>query len=190
MKKLAVVFPGLGYHADKPLLYYSKKAAASQGFEVVEASYEDFPKDVKKSKEKMEEALESALRQSEIILRDIDFKTYDTILFLSKSIGTAVAAAYAEKNGLQTANVFYTPIEASLTLMKQSGIIFHGTKDPWLDTNLLHQYQPPKYKVYLIENANHSLETGDVILDLKNMNFIMSETMEYIKSKLENKYKM
>ena len=26
--KLAVVFPGIGYHADKPLLYYSKKLAA------------------------------------------------------------------------------------------------------------------------------------------------------------------
>ena len=25
--KLAVVFPGVGYHADKPLLYYSRKLA-------------------------------------------------------------------------------------------------------------------------------------------------------------------
>ena len=27
-KKIAVVFPGVGYHADKPLLYYSRKLAA------------------------------------------------------------------------------------------------------------------------------------------------------------------
>lgn len=32
--KLAVVFPGIGYHVDKPLLFYSKKIAASHGFEV------------------------------------------------------------------------------------------------------------------------------------------------------------
>jgi len=29
--KIAVVFPGIGYHVDKPLLYYSKKIAASAG---------------------------------------------------------------------------------------------------------------------------------------------------------------
>ena len=28
MKKLAVIFPGVGYHTDKPLLYYSKKIAS------------------------------------------------------------------------------------------------------------------------------------------------------------------
>ena len=30
-RRLAVVFPGIGYHADKPLLYYSRKLAAQQG---------------------------------------------------------------------------------------------------------------------------------------------------------------
>ena len=30
-KKIAVVFPGVGYHADKPLLYYSRKLAAQYG---------------------------------------------------------------------------------------------------------------------------------------------------------------
>ena len=27
--KLAVIFPGVGYHADKPLLYYGRKLANS-----------------------------------------------------------------------------------------------------------------------------------------------------------------
>lgn len=31
-RRLAVVFPGIGYHADKPLLYYSRKLAAQQAF--------------------------------------------------------------------------------------------------------------------------------------------------------------
>lgn len=45
--KLAVVFPGIGYHVDKPLLFYSKKIAASHGFEIVEVPYGNFPTDVK-----------------------------------------------------------------------------------------------------------------------------------------------
>ena len=27
MSKLAVIFPGIGYHTDKPLLYFGKKLA-------------------------------------------------------------------------------------------------------------------------------------------------------------------
>ena len=33
-KQLAVLFPGIGYHADKPLLYYSAKLARAHGCEV------------------------------------------------------------------------------------------------------------------------------------------------------------
>ena len=31
--KLAVFFPGIGYHCDKPLLYYSRKLAQECGYE-------------------------------------------------------------------------------------------------------------------------------------------------------------
>lgn len=34
MKKIAVLFPGIGYTCDKPLLYYSAKLAAEKGYEV------------------------------------------------------------------------------------------------------------------------------------------------------------
>ena len=183
MKKLAVVFPGIGYHGDKPLLYYSKKIAAAYGFEIVEVPYGNFPKDVKESAEKMEQAFRSALEQSEGILKGVDFGRYDSILFLSKSIGTAVAAAYGERKGLRTVNVYYTPVEDSLRLMSQPGIVFHGTKDSWVETELLLGLcQKKNYKVHLIENGNHSLETGDVLHDLENMSSIMSVTEGYIRS--------
>ena len=38
-KKLAVIFPGMGYHNDKPLLYHGKKLAKERGYEVVEVNY-------------------------------------------------------------------------------------------------------------------------------------------------------
>lgn len=181
MKKLAVVFPGIGYHTDKPLLYYSKKIAASQGFEIREVPYGNFPPDVKGSAEKMEQAFWCALAQCEEILRDVDFGKYDEILFLSKSIGTAVASAYGAQKGLNTVNVYYTPVEASLDYMTQPGIVFHGTKDSWADTKILKKRCAEKgYKIYLIEDANHSLETGKVKRDLENMAFIMSVTEAYI----------
>jgi len=41
-KKIAVIFPGMGYHSDKPLLYFSKRLAREKDYEIAEVSYE-FP---------------------------------------------------------------------------------------------------------------------------------------------------
>ncbi len=187
MKKLAVIFPGIGYHTDKPLLYYSKRIASNNGFDVKEVPYGNFPEGVKGSKEKMEQAFHIAMEQTEAMLRDVAFEQYDVVLFISKSVGTAVASAYGKKKGLHTQNIFYTPVEASLRFMTDPGIVFHGTKDSWVETELLTRGCEEKgYRVYLTENGNHSLETGDVLPDIKNLNDIMSVTEEYIKA-IENK---
>ncbi|MCQ2506160.1 MAG: hypothetical protein MJ113_03185 [Lachnospiraceae bacterium] len=38
-KKLAVLFPGIGYSVDRPLLYYSKKVLKAKGYEIIEVNY-------------------------------------------------------------------------------------------------------------------------------------------------------
>ena len=38
-KKICVVFPGIGYHTDKPLLYYSKKYMMAHGYDIVDVTY-------------------------------------------------------------------------------------------------------------------------------------------------------
>lgn len=183
MKKTAVIFPGIGYHTDKPLLYYSRKIAAAQGYDVIEVPYGKFPKGVKGSKEKMEKSFFSALEQAEQILNDVDFSGNDDILFISKSVGTAVAAAYAEKHGLHTRNVYYTPVEPSFQFMKQPGIVFTGTADPWVAFDAVEQgCRNGGFPLYVTEDGNHSLETGDVRRDLENLQKIMGITEEYIRS--------
>ena len=96
-KKIAVLFPGIGYHTDKPLLYYSKKLARKRGYEIVEVKYGPLPSGVKGNAEKMRKAFEMALIYATEQLAEIDFAAYDAVLFISKSVGTAVAAAYANK---------------------------------------------------------------------------------------------
>ncbi len=183
MKKTAVIFPGIGYHVDKPLLYYSRKIAAAQGYDVIAVPYGKFPKGVKGSKEKMEKSFFSALEQAEQILKDVDFSENDDILFISKSVGTAVASAYAEKHGLHTKNVYYTPVESSFQFMKQPGIVFTGTADPWVAFEAVEQgCRDGGLPLYVTEDGNHSLETGDVRRDLENLQKIMGLTEEYIRS--------
>ena len=39
-EKLVVIFPGMGYNGDKPLLYYTKKLAKAAGYDVIDVTYE------------------------------------------------------------------------------------------------------------------------------------------------------
>lgn len=48
-KKLAVFFPGTGYHKDKPLFYYSRKIAVKQGFETLCILYGNLPEQEEKT---------------------------------------------------------------------------------------------------------------------------------------------
>ena len=181
MKKLAVIFPGVGYHTDKPLLYYSKKIASQNGYEIVEVPYGKFPEGVKGSKEKMEKAFFSAVAQAEDILKDVDFSEYGDILFISKSVGTAVSAAYAGKHHLETRNIYYTPVEASFQFMKQPGIAFTGTKDSWVNHEAIKAgCEKGGFPLHTTEGANHSLETGNVMTDVENLREIMRITENYI----------
>lgn len=52
-KKIAVLFPGIGYTCDKPLLYYTGKLAVARGYKIVKVEYGNFPSGIKENKEKM-----------------------------------------------------------------------------------------------------------------------------------------
>ncbi len=180
--KLAVVFPGIGYQADKPLLYYSKKIARNCGYESIDVQYGDFPPDAKGSPEKMEACFYKALSQTETFLEQVDFSSCEKILFISKSVGTAVASAYGQSRHLKTRNLYFTPVELSFRFMAQPGLVFHGTDDAWVETALVKkECERLALPLRIIERANHSLETGDVRLDLRNLQKIMEKVEEYIK---------
>lgn len=167
MKKIACLFPGIGYTCDKPLLYYSWKLLKGLGWEIVPVSYTGFPAGVKGNPEKMRQAAETALAQAEALLKEIHWNDYSDILFVGKSVGTVVSAAYARRHSIPCRQIFFTPVEAAFQFADRAAIVFHGTADPWADTkeieNACKQRNIP---IYETENANHSLETGDVDRDI------------------------
>ena len=67
MKKgrIAVIFQGIGYNADKPLLYYSKKIVLERGYDVKVVEYSGIDKNCLENKNKMLEAFDLAVRQTE-----------------------------------------------------------------------------------------------------------------------------
>jgi len=181
MKKLAVIFPGVGYHADKPLLYYASKIARSFEYEVKVLSYSDLPQGIKCDAKKMRQAFDIAMEQAEKQLNEVVFSEYEKVLFISKSVGTVVASAYAKRNQMNPDQLFFTPVEATFQFGKQRGIVFHGDADSWVKTALVEDVcKEQEMKLYITKGADHSLETGDVVKDIQNLKRTMERVQLYI----------
>lgn len=180
-KKVAVLFPGIGYTCEKPLLYYAGKLAVAKGYEIVKVEYGNFPSGIKGNKEKMEAAFYSGLEQAEEILKEICWEEYEEILFLSKSVGTIISSAYSKKYHLNVRNVLFTPLQQTFLFANESGMVFHGTADPWAKTeDILKGCEKLNLPIMLTEKGNHSLETGDVMKDIENLGQVMRKVDEFI----------
>ena len=182
MKKAAVLFPGIGYTCDRPLLYYAGKLAQEAGYQVIRVPYGHFQEGVKGNEEKMRQSALSALEQARALLKAVDFRAFDRIVFIGKSVGTVVAGRYALEMGLKTKNVLFTPVLATFEYAPPDAIVFHGTADPWAETNgIVATCRENGIPCYLTEGANHSLETGHVETDLSTL----VKTMELVKAYIE-----
>ncbi len=185
MKKLAVFFPGIGYTVDKPLLYYSRKIALELGYEVRPLPYAGFPGKVRGDKNKMAECFRIALEQSREMLSETDLSICDDILFIGKSIGTAVAADLASGSPAveHIRFIFYTPLEDLFTFPFGDAVVFTGTDDPWVggrESRIEALCRERNIPCFVVPEANHSLETANPFKDIENLRFIMKETEAFI----------
>lgn len=184
-KKLAVVFPGIGYHSDKPLLYYSKKLVREYGFEVIEVTY-DFSfkaKEIKGDKDKMKDAFELAVKQANEQLSAVEFDNCEQILFIGKSIGTTVAAYYDKTHDIGAKQIVLTPVPQTFEFLGSGDcIVFNGSEDPWCETSLVKdKCHELGLELHVVEHANHSLETKSVTSDVQNMKLIIDKIDKYVR---------
>ena len=181
--KLALIFPGIGYHADKPLLYYSTRLARNAGFDTRTIQYDPFPDDALGSRERMIACVRQALDAAEAQFGSIDFTQYEKLLFISKSIGTAVASLFADRHGLTPFHFYFTPVDASIPRLQPRGIVFHGTADPLATTDLVAETCREKgLPLHLTGHGNHSLETGQVLDDVRELRHVLELCGHYLKT--------
>lgn len=186
MSRLAVFFPGIGYTVDKPLMHYSRALAAAEGYEILLLPYSGFPKKIRGDKGRMRESYDIALSQAREMLSGTDLSSYEKVLFVGKSIGTIAAAQIAAESGVseRIRLVLYTPLEETFAFPINDAVVFTGTKDPWVggeNSRIAQLAEQAGCPCHLVADGNHSLETGDVLQDIRNMEKIMEETRRFLR---------
>lgn len=184
MRKIAVIFPGVGYTKDRPLLYYAAKIAANCEYELrfIDYSGIEWSKEKLKDQDFLVKTLEKCLEITEETLEDTGDLSGDDVVFISKSIGTVVAAAYEKKKSLNVKQICFSPLEMIGNYVREEGaVLFCADSDPFADYRLLcSAAKEKKLEIQRISGGNHSLETGDVIVDLENMKSMMQRVAEVI----------
>lgn len=180
--KIAILFPGIGYHCDKPLLYYSRKIAEELGYDkIITLSYSYGGENIRGNIEKMQEAFEALYIQAEEALKEVDFGEYDEILFVSKSVGTIIASAYAHNHKINCAQVLYTPLEYTFDYPHGKACAFIGTSDPWSNVDkVIEKAKQSAIPIHVYDNLNHSLEGDDVIKNIEILNDVMAVTRTFL----------
>ena len=185
-RKLAVFFPGIGYTMDRPLLHFSRRIAEDLGYEVKPLPYTGFPRGVRGDHQKMEACFHIALTQAREMLSDLDWNTYDEIVFIGKSVGTIVSAALAAENPVndRIRQVLYTPLEDTFSFPVLDAIAFTGSDDPWtggINSRIQALCTERTIPCTVIPRGNHSLETSRWQEDLENLRIILTETEAFLR---------
>ncbi len=184
MRKIAVIFPGVGYTSDRPLLYYSGKMAKDLGFEVIRTDFSG----IEWSREKLtdqvflRQTLEKCLNITEKALEETGDLSGDEVVFISKSIGTVVAAAYSQRKGINARQICFSPLTLIENYVREkSGIYFYGDNDPLADHKAIERIaEEKKLEIHRVNGGNHSLETGDIHKDIENLEKIMFRVEDMI----------
>lgn len=177
MRKIAIVFPGVGYNKDRPLLYYTGKLAKQCGYELVHLDFSglNWSKEALKDREFLIRIVDVCIQKTEAGLERFGDISGDELVFISKSIGTVVANAYAERKFLQAKQICYSPLPMIREFVREEGaILFCGDADPYAKFEDLEEIAKEKrLEIHTIHGGNHSLETGDLETDLDNMKDIL-----------------
>ncbi|MGN0299193.1 MAG: hypothetical protein ACI4C1_08460 [Lachnospiraceae bacterium] len=170
MSKLMILFPGVNYGVDCPLLYYGRLQYEGLG-------YENFKIDYQAQKGEGLDALVDFAYEAAIHVKaqvqKVNLEEYEEIVFVSKSIGTVIACWLEDELALKNVmHVMLTPIDLTLPYMERDRnyrCIVTGLKDKYVNHEELRALCEKKgVSLTEFEGVGHRLERrGDIKRNLE-----------------------
>lgn len=158
MKKAVVLFPGVRYGCDAPLLYFARTAFRQRGFDVFELEYGKEMQTASNLEAKIQDTMPKVLKQ----LQNMGLDAYEDVVFVSKSIGTVLAGWSALHLCLPSPirHIFLTPLEQTLPFINgKRDVVIGAGKDEYLSANILTRYcEEREIPVTIYPDVGHRLE--------------------------------
>ena len=157
--RLCVLFPGMGYTCDRPLLHFTGKAALSLGYDLLALSYGDVPQELDRARS--EENVKRVIEKCTALLSAADTEKYSETVYVGKSLGTMPASVL----GKGSRQIWFTPVaETFRNFDEENTLVFTGDRDPLLGLDALRTLgHISKNCVNIVPETGHSLDTPDAI---------------------------
>lgn len=165
---LAVVFPGLRYNCDKPLLHYTTQALLARGADVLQV-WADYTRPEVQDLGQAEQTLRMVADAQAAIKAGRGQGPVSRLVLAGKSIGTLVIALLLsqENSPRSAATIWLTPllqipfVTQSLLDIKAPAIVVGGTADATFDPEAVRQMESnPHIQLLQVEGGDHSLEVA------------------------------
>jgi len=187
---LAVIFPGLGYTAHMPVLYYPRLLLMERGADVLVVEYDyreranfRMPRDPERDRwffDDVAAACEAGLRR----------RPYSGVTLVGKSLGT-LAMGQLLTEGLrlpQTQCIWLTPLlrddrlRAQIRQARSRSLFVIGTADGHYDPAYLDEVRlASRGESVVLEDADHSLEIkGDTVGSIRALEQIVRATQRFL----------
>ena len=188
-EKLALIYPGLRYSPDKPLLYYTTELLLSRGYDVLQlwsnygtAEYDQLSK--------AEKTIQIIADGQELLSSGRQAGSYAKLLLCGKSLGTLTMAFILNEDQdlSEVTTVWFTPLihlppvsEAILNI-DAPAFIAGSLADSTFSSGPLDQIKSiSDTATYITDHADHSLEIpGDTLKSLQILNQVMVKLSELI----------
>jgi hypothetical protein len=189
---LCVIFPGLGYTADMPLLYYSSFVMESKGADVLQVNYDYKTKAFQSlsQEDQYNRIISDATAAYKVGRKQSEYKN---ITLIGKSLGTlALGHLLMTQPELHTANfIWLTPLFRNEAFRLQVMSLAHhalfviGSSDPYYDKQILSGVETSTGGESLVfEDADHSLEIpGKPLESLQVLQRYLSRLEAFVKDK-------
>lgn len=190
---LGVLFPGLYYTNQNPLMYYTGAVLLQLGADVLRVNvdysvpeYQNAPQDQQAAwlAEDAAAAVQAAQKQG----------GYGRLVLAGKSLGTlALAQLLPRSVPAGTMILWLTPLLHLPPLVDAAAgfsgpaLFVAGSADPAFDPEAFKKIQKANgARAHLVKNANHSLDIpGDVIGSIEQMRGTQAVILDFLKSQLE-----
>ena len=150
----------------------------AHGYDIVDVTYGKLSGHLP---EEIQKVFDDGWNKAVDCLKNVDFSDAEDIVFLSKSIGTAISARYVAEKGLKVRNIYFTPLEITMQYANSNGIAFHGTADPLVNTGEITKLCEERHiPLYRYEGGNHSIETKDILWNIKTQKDIAEKYIDYL----------